>query len=44
MAFIKYVAVSTIAFAVVVMPCATVQQWDERDAVASLACQARRCT
>lgn len=44
MAFLKYAAVSAIAFAAVVVLCATVQQWDERDAVSTLACQARSCT
>lgn len=43
MAFVRYVFVSMLAFAVVVVLCAMVQQWDERDAVTVLSCQARRC-
>jgi hypothetical protein len=44
MATLKYLAASTLAFVVIVLLCATVQQWDERDAALTLACHARRCT
>lgn len=37
-AFAKYVAVTTSALAIVVLLCATVQQWDERGATIALAC------
>jgi hypothetical protein len=42
-AFAKYVAVTTSALAVVVLLCATVQQWDERGASTALTCLSR-CT
>lgn len=43
-AFAKYVAVTTCALAIVVLLCATVQQWDEHEASTALVCQAIRCT
>jgi len=43
-AFAKYVAVMTSALAIVVLLCATVQQWDENGASTALACQPIRCT
>ena len=44
MEFVRYVAISTVAMLAVVVLCATVQQWDERDAATTLACQKNRCT
>jgi hypothetical protein len=38
LALAKYVAVTTSALAVVVLLCATVQQWDEQGASTALTC------
>ncbi|SDR18524.1 hypothetical protein SAMN05443245_3399 [Paraburkholderia fungorum] len=42
-AFAKYVAATTSALAIVVLLCATVQQWDEQGASTALTCLSR-CT
>jgi hypothetical protein len=44
LAFVKYLIVSTFAFAIVVLLCATVQQWDAQDAASTIACRSNSCT